>query len=182
MAQSEVLVPQRDSERQRITPRSERRSSDFLTKYEVAKVIGERARQLAAGARPFAFDAGRRKESSSGVAAAASGLAPSLTPLSIASFGSVGSSSGGDHFHQLQQARCAAIASQYAATGSQASTSSNIGSVMLSTDPVMIAKYELLDGCIPFLVRRSFPGGHMEDIPVNELRVDPAMLDLVHLR
>lgn len=106
----------------RITPASERRSSVYLTKFEVARIVGERARQIVNGA------------------------AISLP-----------CASGRD-------------ASEYAERC--------LDPLSLAVDPVMIAKQDLLQRNIGMIVRRTWPDGTVENIPVNELFVDPAMLDV----
>ncbi|GET89104.1 hypothetical protein, conserved [Leishmania tarentolae] len=106
-----------------VTPFAERRSSLYLTKFEVARIIGERAKQIASGA-----------------AMALPGTASGLDSVETAE-------------------RCTNPRS-------------------LAVDPVMMAKYDLLQSKIRMLVRRIWPDGTVETIPVNELMVDVAMLDL----
>ncbi|CBZ27581.1 conserved hypothetical protein [Leishmania mexicana MHOM/GT/2001/U1103] len=106
-----------------VTPFVERRSGLYLTKFEVARVIGERAKQIASGA------------------------AMSLP----------GTTSGLDSVETAE--RCTNPRS-------------------LAVDPVMMAKYDLLQRKIRMLVRRIWPDGAVETIPVNELMVDVTMLDL----
>jgi hypothetical protein len=48
----------------------------------------------------------------------------------------------------------------------------------LASDPVMMAKYELVEKKIPMVLRRTWPTGRVENIPVNELEVDVSLLDL----
>lgn len=107
----------------KVTPFAERRSGLYLTKFEVARIIGERAKQIANGA------------------------AISLPATT----------SGGDAAETAE--RCADPRS-------------------LAVDPVMMAKYDLVQQKIPMLVRRTWPDGTTETIPVNELMVDMATLDL----
>ncbi|KAG5502742.1 hypothetical protein JKF63_04509 [Porcisia hertigi] len=106
-----------------VTPFVERRSGLYLTKFEVARIIGERAKQIASG-----------------------------TALSYPT-----STSGRDSVEVAE--RCANPRS-------------------LAVDPVMMAKYDLLQRRIRMLVRRTWPDGTVETIPVNELMVDTVMLDL----
>ncbi|KAK7200442.1 DNA-directed RNA polymerase I subunit [Novymonas esmeraldas] len=106
-----------------VTPFAERRSGLYLTKFEVARVIGERAKQIASGA------------------------AVSL-PTAAA---------GRDAVETAE--RCSDPRS-------------------LAVDPVMMAKYDLIQRRIPMLVRRTWPDGAVETIPVSELMVDVTMLDL----
>lgn len=106
----------------RITPVSERRSSAFLTKFEVTRIVGERARQIVNGA------------------------AISLP-----------SGTGRD-------------ASEYAERCTEP--------LSLAVDPVMIAKQDLLQRKVGMIVRRTWPDGTVENIPVNELFVDATMLDV----
>ncbi|KAL7701736.1 RNA polymerase Rpb6 [Lotmaria passim] len=105
------------------TPFAERRSGLYLTKFEVARIVGERAKQIANGA------------------------AVSLPATT----------SGRDAADTAE--RCSDPRS-------------------LAVDPVMMAKYDLVQRKIPMLVRRTWPDGTTETIPVNELMVDLTMLDL----
>lgn len=107
-----------------ITPLSERRSSIFLTKFEIAKIVGERAKQIVNGTASKFFLQG---------------------------------SSGKD---------AAEIAERCTDPFSSA------------LDPVMMAKHDLVQGKIPMIVQRTWPNGNVEYIPINELQVDPLMLDL----
>ncbi|ORC91862.1 putative DNA-directed RNA polymerase subunit [Trypanosoma theileri] len=109
----------------RITPVEERRSSVYLTKYEVARIVGERARQIVNGTSMFLHNRSNAGERSA---------------LELAE-------------------RC---------TDPHSSL----------VDPVFIAKNDLLQGRIPMIVRRTWPDGRSEYIPVSELLVDKAMLDL----
>lgn len=107
-----------------VTPISERRSSIFLTKFEIARIVGERAKQIVNGtASKFFFHGNNGKD--------AAEVAERCTdPLSLA------------------------------------------------VDPVMMAKYDLVQGKIPMIVQRTWPSGEVEHIPINELQVDPLLLDL----
>ncbi|RNF10382.1 putative DNA-directed RNA polymerase subunit [Trypanosoma conorhini] len=109
----------------RITPVQERRTSAYLTKYEMVRVIGERARQIVNGTSVLLSGRSRVNERSA---------------LELAE-------------------RCS---DAYA----------------LSVDPIFIAKMDLLQGRIPMIVRRTWPNGSMENIPVSELLIDKVMLNM----
>lgn len=106
-----------------VTPLSQRRSGLYLTKFEVARIVGERAKQIANGA-----------------------------ALSLPS-----SSAGRDAMETAER------------TSDPRS---------LAVDPVMMAKYDLVQKRIPMLLRRTWPDGSVETIPVKDLMVDITMLDL----
>ncbi|KAG5477138.1 hypothetical protein GH5_04220 [Leishmania sp. Ghana 2012 LV757] len=106
-----------------VTPFVERRSGLYLTKFEVARIIGERAKQIASGA---------------------------AMPVPSNTLG------------------------RDAAETAERCTNPR----SLAVDPVMMAKYDLLQRKIRMLVRRTWPDGTVETIPVNELMVDVTMLDL----
>lgn len=108
----------------KITPPSERRSTIFLTKFEVARIVGERAKQIVNG-----------------------------TASKMVTHGN----SGKD-------------AAEFAERCSDPYS--------LAVDPVMMAKYDLVQGKIPMIVQRTWPNGDVENIPINELQVDPLNLDL----
>ncbi|KEG13404.1 putative DNA-directed RNA polymerase subunit [Trypanosoma grayi] len=109
----------------RVTPVQERRSGAYLTKYEIARILGERARQIVNGTSMLLHSRSNATERSA---------------LELAE-------------------RCADPYS-------------------LSVDPVFIAKVDLLQGRIPMIVRRTWPDGWTENIPVSELLVDKAMLNM----
>ncbi|SCU67773.1 DNA-directed RNA polymerase I subunit, putative [Trypanosoma equiperdum] len=111
----------------RITPLKDRKSSVYLTKYEVARIIGERARQIVNG-----------------------------TSVLLDSQNGCGTG------NSLELAE--GCADPFAA----------------SVDPIHITKLELLQGRIPMIVRRTWPDGRTENIPVNELKVDKMLLDVQH--
>eukprot|EP00796_Vickermania_ingenoplastis_P003718 gene3718-2617_t len=111
----------------RITPEEERRSTIFLTKFEVTRIVGERAKQIVNGTAPRVFSHGSLTSANKDAAEAAE--------------------------------RCPDAFS-------------------LAVDPVMMAKYDLIQGKIPMLVQRTWPNGDVENIPINELQVDPLVLDL----
>ncbi|KPA79400.1 hypothetical protein ABB37_05249 [Leptomonas pyrrhocoris] len=106
-----------------ITPFAERRSGLYLTKFEVARIVGERAKQIVNG-----------------------------TAISLPA-----TTSGRDAVETAE--RCSDARS-------------------LAVDPVMMAKYDLIQRKIPMLVRRTWPDGMTETIPVRELMVDATTLDL----
>lgn len=125
-----------------VSPASQRQTPPYITKYEIAKVIGERAKQIAAGiAFPNNHFAVARKTRES---------------------------------HEWGLGSTRRSSSALDAPSGSMSTFAN----ELRSDPVMIAKYELVDHCIPFVIRRQLPGGKYEDWPVAELEVDPTWLDL----
>jgi DNA-directed RNA polymerase len=149
----------------RVTPPAQRRTSRYLTKYEVARIIGERARQIAAGTR---YTTQQRKKrdvrewglgsSGHGAAAAASstnggrGVPPPLTPDSMMA--------------------------QLASSEPEVPPLAELKAAMGASDPIRIATLELTHRRIPFIVRREFPDGRYEDIPVKELEVDESYLNL----
>ncbi|KAG5476877.1 hypothetical protein LSCM1_05209 [Leishmania martiniquensis] len=106
-----------------VTPFVERRSGLYLTKFEIARIIGERAKQIVSG---------------------------TAIPTPSSAFGR-------DSLETAE--RCTNPRS-------------------LAVDPVMMAKYDLLQRRIRMMVRRTWPDGTVETIPVNELMVDVTMLDL----
>ncbi|CCW70841.1 unnamed protein product [Phytomonas sp. Hart1] len=107
-----------------ITPIEERKSSLYLTKFEIARIVGERAREIVSGT---AIKFSNNSEAGLDLYANA---AHCLDPFSS------------------------------------------------SVDPIMMAKMELLQGKIPMIVSRTWPDGTREVIPIKELLVDPAMIDL----
>nr|CCC94629.1 putative DNA-directed RNA polymerase subunit [Trypanosoma congolense IL3000] len=130
MMRSEIItdgiVPQSEgAETAPITPAEKRRSGVYLTKYEVARILGERARQIVNGTSLVLDSNSHRGEMSS---------------LEIAE----------------------GCTNPYAA----------------AVDPIYISKVELLQKKIPMIVRRIWPDGWCENIPVSELLVDKALLNL----
>lgn len=124
MIRSDILSDGTSGHSFTITPPSERRSTIFLTKFEIARIIGERAKQIV------------------------NGTAPKMVSYEY---------SGRD---------AAEIAERCSDPHS------------LAVDPVMMAKYDLVQGKIPMIVQRTWPNGDVENIPINELQVDPLNLDL----
>lgn len=114
MISSEVLLQDHPTRTQSevVTPAEERRSSPYLTRFEVAKIIAERSKQIINGvsSAPF-YDQGGEVHSP-------------------------------------------------------------------NVDPVEIAKLDLAGRRIRMLVKRSWPNGEVEVLPVQELFVDTTMLDL----
>lgn len=120
-----------------ITPVAERQSSLFLNKFEVARLVGERATQL--------------------------------TSVKNSSF------SGGSTPTGLRPRRSA----RHVQSGAMISAEKTSVATSLCTDPVMIAKHELKEKLlVGIIVQRTFPSGHVENIPLNELEVDETLLDL----
>lgn len=110
-----------------ITPVEKRRTTIFLTKFEVTRIVAERAKQIVNGSATSPF------------------TAHSVT----------------------MSARDAMETAERCADG-----------FSLAVDPVMMAKYDLVQGRIPMIVQRMWPNGEVENIPVTELQVDPLLLDL----
>lgn len=107
-----------------ITPPSQRRSTIFLTKFEVARIVAERAKQIVDGVAQKMFSHGVTGRDSAETA---------------------------EHCTDCYS---------------------------LAVDPVVMAKYDLIQGRIPMFVQRIWPNGDIENIPINELQVDPLLLDL----
>ena len=119
-----------------ITPQAERQSSLFLSKFEVARLVGERAAQIAS-----------IKNGTLSATATPTGLRP-------------------------RRSRVMQSLAMQAAEKTSVATS-------LCTDPVMIAKHELKEKLLTgIVVQRTFPSGHVENIPLIELEVDETLLDL----
>ena len=145
----------------RITPLNERRGSLFLTKFEIAKVVGERATEISSGK----LDAFSRGASHTGT--------PTL---------SFSEARGGGVVDGRQGANLL-----FAVGGEQpngATTTKIVEIVERSTgdslvhDPVLMAKYELVQRRISLIVQRRWPDGHVENVPLDELEVDQCWLDL----
>ncbi|EPY20162.1 DNA-directed RNA polymerase [Strigomonas culicis] len=105
-----------EGDRLAITPIEERISNPYLSKFEVAKIVGERAQQIVNG--------------------------------SLLSFSS---------------------------TSTPVLTGGRKGEDL---DPVTLAKQDLVNRRIPFVVTRTFPDGRKEHIPLSELLIDVPSLDL----
>ena len=143
-----------------VTPFNKRRGPLFLTKFEIAKVVGDWAVHIANGV----YD----ETPSQGTLLANStvGHAPSVAPLppSVAT--------GRNHvlaqvtnttvFHNLNIKEAAERCQQ---------------GVSLAHDPVTMAKYHLLQKRIPLIVRRAFPDGWVEHVPLADLEVDLTWVD-----
>ena len=173
-----IIIGETDGETARsapvqITPADKRRTSRYLTKFEIAKVIGWRATQIAAGQRS---DSGLKRDeaplsflgSSMGAQRAPpspraiyEGLAENRLPTSLADGDAKkkgGKKAGKKRGRDAKDGAAAAAFDHF--------------------DPVALAKQELLHGTLPCVVRRVFPDGRrFEDIPVRELRVDHAWVD-----
>jgi DNA-directed RNA polymerase subunit K/omega len=150
----------------RITPPSERRTSRYLTKYEVAKVVGERAKQIAAGTR-YTTQRHKRK---------------GVREWGLGSSGHGTSDTGGDAASRrggvVPPMTPDSMFAQLAASESVVPPLAGVKATMAGSDPVRIAMLELVHKRIPFILRREFPDGHCEDIPLKDLEVDTALLDL----
>lgn len=140
-----------------VTPKEDRISSLYLTRFELAKVVGERAKQIGSNAL--------------------------LTP----SFSSAAAFQSPDRLGRTSSGSSTAVGTPVAhQRGWNRADKSPIFNIVersnnalaRAVDPVMIAKYELIERRIRMILKRSFPDGRVEYIPVNELEVDPTMLDL----
>ena len=140
-----------------ITPKEERRTGKYLTKFEIAKVVAVRANQIAAGA-PYPaslpHDASERRRRPEREWALRTQHAPTYATLKDG-------------------------ARKAATDKSELGAETSLKTMLLHSDPVMIAKKELAARCLPFIVRRTFPDGmHHEDIPLWELKFDPMWLQI----
>lgn len=146
-----------------ITPKCERRSSLFLTRFEVAKIVGERAKQIGSNAMLSATN--------QLLIAAAAGL-----------HGSQQLSNGGMTPERSQSSVTGTPVQPWRRLPERsqvfqlAERSTNPLSRVI--DPVMMAKHELVEKRISMVLKRTFPDGRCETIPVQELEVDRTMLDL----
>lgn len=192
-----------------VTPFELRRGSLYLTRFEVAKIIGERAVQItngiinpeaALGSGLLAAESGSNNGSMSRVSSS-----PALPP-SQASAGSMAalnlsSAAGATSLETGRYENCtqaslstlpAAILKGKNHTLAQVVDTTvhhrtNIyetaercqQGVSLSHDPVMMAKYELIQRRIPMLITRTWPDGWVERVPVSELEFDLAQLELL---
>lgn len=138
-----------------ITPQEERTSSVYLTRFEVAKVVGERAKQIASNAMLSAT-----MMMSSNVL---NGTPERSQPVSLSGT-------------PVQQHPWRSRLEQRSQIFQLAEKCSNPTARAL--DPVMMAKYELVEKRICMVIKRMFPDGRCETIPVQELEVDPCLLDL----
>ncbi|KAG8346030.1 putative RNA polymerase Rpb6 [Trypanosoma vivax] len=125
MMRSDLISSEAGADAVSVTPLSERRSTPYLTKYELARIVGERARQIVNGTSVFLRDQSCADERS--VLEMAERCVDPYSPL---------------------------------------------------VDPIYIAKIELLQGRIPMIVRRTWPDGLTENIPLCELLVDRSMVDI----
>ena len=152
----------------KVTPADKRRTGKFLTKFEVAKVVGWRAAQIASGQRnDMKRPAGAETPSFLGSSRGAQ--RPPLSPKAL--------------YEKLSQQKLPAplaldgTANKKPVKRARPSDGAS-GADMAVYDPVALAKQELLHGLVPAVVRRVFPNGRdFEDIPVAELRLDKAWLD-----
>mmetsp|Transcript_41757 Transcript_41757/g.48403 ORF Transcript_41757/g.48403 Transcript_41757/m.48403 type:complete len:159 (-) Transcript_41757:96-572(-) len=132
-----------------ITPKGERRSSLYLTRFEVAKIVGERARQISSNNMLDLASCGSYE---------GSGL-----PLTRRT----SSEPAAQKWNRPVGRSPAFIAAEKATNP-----------LSRVVDPVMIAKHELVEHRIPLILMRKFPDGRCEYIPVRELEVDETLLDL----
>lgn len=146
-----------------ITPKKQRRTTRFLTKFEVSKVISERAKQIACGF--FALNnqtSHSHADCYTGNAMAGSALG-SMQPVPPMPDDAL---------------RLSNIAYDV-------EDKSDKGAQNDFFDPVALAKLELFHKKmpLPFVVRRTFPNGiDFEDIPVTELFLDPATINFDPIR
>jgi hypothetical protein len=138
-----------------ITPPAQRRTGRFLTKFEIARVVGTRAKEIAEG-HHYNVDTARqskRQRHSTGSQWHGSSLAPPTPDSMMATM-----ATGAADVPPLSEFRTALAAS----------------------DPIRLAKNELVHKRIPYIIRRTFPDGvHVENIPLVELEIDRALLKLI---
>jgi DNA-directed RNA polymerase subunit K/omega len=140
-----------------ITPKDERRSGLFLTRFEVAKIVGERAKQIASNAMLSASTMLMSSSNGGGATPERSqSVSVSGTPVQQPSW----RTRLPERSHVFQLAEKATDPTARA------------------VDPVMMAKYELVEKRITMVIKRTFPDGRCETIPVQELEVDPCLLDM----
>lgn len=181
-----------------ITPAHLRRTSRFLTKYEIAAAVALRARDITSGH----FSYGRVLTDNRPVDAETkrkiSGAGSKKRRVDDSDESSSSSSSGDDDDaddasgrKKKKQKQEAAFmdSSPMAAFADQQRVQSM---PMVFSDPVMIAKHELVQKRLPFVVKRCLgadlpsvnpvlgnPGKYtVEVIPINELEVDVRSIDL----
>jgi DNA-directed RNA polymerase subunit K/omega len=147
----------------RITPPNERRTSRYLSKYEVAKVVGERAKQIASGTRYTNQRMKSRQSRDWGLGSSGHGHAAGAP-----------TTSGG----MLIPLTPDSMMAQLASSEPEVPPLAAVRSTMMGSDPVRIAQLELIHKRIPFIIRREFPDGHFEDIPLRDLEVDEALLNI----
>jgi DNA-directed RNA polymerase subunit K/omega len=169
--ESRVVISNADGKHLTITPRENRRSSLFLTRFEVARIIGVRAQQIASGnvyqEDPVQTlhnedeDDGLHSDGRSN----ASASSPFQGPFGRSRFPRHGSSTCGEDRHRLVNMFDVAERAK--------------NPLSLAVDPVMIAKHELVAKQIRMIVERRWPNvEEPEVIPVSELEVDESWLDL----
>jgi len=145
-----VVTVDDDGNEIEITPRNERHSSLFLSKYEVGMIVGIRAQHIASGTRGVLV----------------SDKSPSLQPA---------------RRKTLRDDRTLLRMPPESPFSELINTTEKTqNSLSRATDPVLIAKYELLyrRERVGLLIQRRFPDGRTETIPVAELDIDASMLDL----
>eukprot|EP00744_Colponema_vietnamica_P014761 GILI01020665.1.p1 GENE.GILI01020665.1~~GILI01020665.1.p1 ORF type:complete len:209 (-),score=42.25 GILI01020665.1:58-684(-) len=201
-----------DAASHEITPAELRRGSLYLTRFEVAKIIGERAVQITAGMiNPYAAVGGSAiaaaetssqtgsmsRVTSSPAIAPSQGSATNMAAINLAgnpAAPTLGSAEA--HYENCSQASLATLPATIL-TGKNHALSQVVDTtvyhrtniydaaekaqqgISLTHDPVMIAKYELIQRRIPMLITRSWPDGWVERVPVGELEVDVAQLELL---
>lgn len=154
-----AVVKKGEPEVVEVTPKKLRRGSRFLTKYEIAVIVGERAKQIASGI--------------------ITTLDPNLLSQRAKSQSSIGSSPALMPQHPPRKSdRAWALYDTQSNVHEVAEKATN--PLSMAVDPVMMAKHELVQKRITMLVRRQWPDGHVEYTPVNELEVDETWLDLAY--
>lgn len=145
----------RDATVHSITPKHERQSSLFLTRFEIARIVGERAKEISINA-----------------------LMPLLpTSTSTPDVGlspQASSTDRGASSPPNQRWKRSLLDRSSIFTAAERETNPTARSV----DPVMMAKYELVEKRIPMILKRTFPNGREECIPLHELEVDITFLDI----
>ena len=167
--ESRLVLNDDDGESITITPPSERRSGIFLTRYEVARIVGIRAQEIASGkiytADPVAVLGGTVAFEDDGVSNGTSATG-GLSPLQ-------GPSRSGIRTHRRTQQHGDGELHFIFDVAERATNP-----LSLAVDPVMMAKHELFGKQIRMIVQRQWPHGRKENIPVSDLEVDETWLDL----
>ena len=143
-----------------VTPFSKRRGPLFLTKFEIAKVVGDWAVHIANGVYDDSASSG------SLLGSGTVGHAPSVAALP--------SSIMTGRNHALAQVTNTTV---YHNTNIKETAERCQEGVSLAHDTVAIAKYHLLQKRIPLIVRRAYPDGWVEHVPLSDLEVDITWVD-----
>lgn len=198
-----------------VTPAELRRGSLYLTRFEVAKIVGERAVQITNGIiNPYAAvggmamssgnlntESGSNNGSMSRVTsspalppAQGSGTISTINLSTVPTAPTLGSAEG--RYENCSQASLATLPNAIL-TGKNHTLAQVVDTtvfhrtniyetaercqqgVSLAHDPVMMAKYELIQRRIPMLITRTWPDGWVERVPVSELEFDLAQLELL---